>query len=768
MQDMLPRVISTVLILLGPTVTNSSSLPIECRMTVNSLVLHSSFGSCDHLPYRSYWIRRIVVKQIRRLDSKTQYAVLIRRFDTSYPTGGYGVSVLKGLVLPAQVKADDMKIRSYLHGYGFGISDHDAVRVCLLLVATIVFMGRETRTLNVVPRKNEKDSKKDKYILEIFPNNKYWWKKDPDVIPHGISCFQYFTNRHESFQTDSVGEVLVHDVEQEQNLICLIGDTADETSQFDLNIHSDDHLPNLNSTFQDMDKESNIHSHDPVEHQNSPNICKEHVLAEFDAIKATFDIIDKRKGEVSTYCLEKELDIVKDRIAVLEKCFKLRYHDTFEDSVKQLYYKQHDFHCSKSDSAVSDVFHQKVASEKRDWPGEASGFIYAESQDKYFVSQLLQLVSNEKSGPVFDCTQLEVDTPIDWSLPILNEPFSQSHICGSVGFNDMLDPKCKDHQLNDNVLKGLVKPVDMMCGEVNKSNDKLDETLAVGVMVDCATLQSSPPLDAMDYQESQPTDEGSIGFDDMLDPSSKDHLLNDTALKVSVGFDDMMDPGCKDQPLNDNVPKGLVKLVDTMSGEDNISDYKLDEMVVGGVKLLIVPCIKQVHLQMLCNIKNLTQSIMLRVTRKAKFGLPPYTPLPSTTPILKKRQSKRLKKNAIPMDNFDDDCQIIPLKYWLEDLSRPPNSYNKKVTLPTYFDNIYHLPRKTTHIFSWNKTSHSVDRDFWLTLLGCSNRGWLSDKPDDDWAIVGPYFCALVMRGEVPFWLANGVKYHVPWIEVDR
>ncbi|GJS18564.1 hypothetical protein Tco_0413036 [Tanacetum coccineum] len=29
---------------------------------------------------------------IRRLDSKTQYAVLIRRFDTSYPTGGYGVS----------------------------------------------------------------------------------------------------------------------------------------------------------------------------------------------------------------------------------------------------------------------------------------------------------------------------------------------------------------------------------------------------------------------------------------------------------------------------------------------------------------------------------------------------------------------------------------------------------------------------------------------------------------------------------------------------
>ncbi|GJY62852.1 putative reverse transcriptase domain-containing protein [Tanacetum coccineum] len=33
-----------VLILLGPTVTNSSSSPIECRTTVNSSVLHSSFG----------------------------------------------------------------------------------------------------------------------------------------------------------------------------------------------------------------------------------------------------------------------------------------------------------------------------------------------------------------------------------------------------------------------------------------------------------------------------------------------------------------------------------------------------------------------------------------------------------------------------------------------------------------------------------------------------------------------------------------------------
>nr|GEW29344.1 putative ribonuclease H-like domain-containing protein [Tanacetum cinerariifolium] len=125
---------------------------------------------------------------------------------------------------------------------------------------------------------------------------------------------------------------------------------------------------------------------------------------------------------------------------------------------------------------------------------------------------------------------------------------------GSVGFDDMLDPECKDRLLNDNVPKGLVKLVNMMCGEDNKFDDKLDETVA-----DCATLRASPPPNVMEYQEPHPTDKGSVGFDDMLDSGFKDHLLND------------------------NAPKGFLKLVDKMSGKDNISDDKLDETVASGV-----------------------------------------------------------------------------------------------------------------------------------------------------------------------------------------
>ncbi|GKB25523.1 hypothetical protein Tco_0864924 [Tanacetum coccineum] len=47
------------------------------------------------MPVRRIELLEYVVllgKQIRRLDCETQYDVLIRRFDTSYPTSGYGVS----------------------------------------------------------------------------------------------------------------------------------------------------------------------------------------------------------------------------------------------------------------------------------------------------------------------------------------------------------------------------------------------------------------------------------------------------------------------------------------------------------------------------------------------------------------------------------------------------------------------------------------------------------------------------------------------------
>nr|GFC70718.1 hypothetical protein [Tanacetum cinerariifolium] len=127
-----------------------------------------------------------------------------------------------------------------------------------------------------------------------------------------------------------------------------------------------------------MDMDANIHSGVHVEEQNSRVMDKEDLLAVFDGIKATVYIIDKRKGEVATFCLVKELDLVKDKIVVIEKALKL--------------------------SAVFDVCHQVIAYEIYHYPGEGSGFIYAYSQDQFSVSQILRVATNEKSGPVVDCT----------------------------------------------------------------------------------------------------------------------------------------------------------------------------------------------------------------------------------------------------------------------------------------------------------------------------------------------------------------------------
>nr|GFD20561.1 hypothetical protein [Tanacetum cinerariifolium] len=82
----------------------------------------------------------------------------------------------------------------------------------------------------------------------------------------------------------------------------------------------------------------------------------------------------------------------------------------------------------------------------------------------------------------------------------------------------MLDPGSKDYLLNDTIPKGLVKPFDMMCGEENIFNHKLDEKVASGVIIDHSTLQASPFPNAMEYQEPELTDKGCVGFDEMMDP----------------------------------------------------------------------------------------------------------------------------------------------------------------------------------------------------------------------------------------------------------
>nr|GEY75919.1 hypothetical protein [Tanacetum cinerariifolium] len=370
-------------------------------------------------------------------------------------------------------KSRSMRDLDLVASTSFTTSISSTSQVCLLLVSTIVFMGREPR---YYISDNVLESVEDlpgfnTYPWEIFPNSKYSWKKDPTMTPHGISwsiiekfhkgdytrlfahcskpliafapsdyesvqpwcvdSFKYFNNMDEPGPRDSVGDVLVEVVEPKHKLMFFSGDNVveQEPKQVDSNNHSDVHAEDQDSPFQNMDMDVNIHSDVHVEEQNSPVMDKEDLLAVFDGIKATIHIIDKRKGEVATSCLVKELDLVKDRIAVIEKALKLRYQESSEDSVQQQCYKQHELGGSKdrySVSVVFDVCHQVIAYETHHCPGEGSGFIYADSQDQFSVSQLLQV---------------------------------------SIVFDNVLDPNCKDEFGYDNDQEGLVKLVDDLCSE---------------------------------------------------------------------------------------------------------------------------------------------------------------------------------------------------------------------------------------------------------------------------------------------------------------
>nr|GEX97817.1 hypothetical protein [Tanacetum cinerariifolium] len=173
-------------------------------------------------------------------------------------------------------------------------------------------------------------------------------------------------------------------------IICSGGDTAEEQMQVYSNNHSDVHAEDQDSPYPNMDKDANIHFVVHVEDQNSPIMDKDDLLAEFD---------------------EKEVDLVKDRIAVIENALKLR--------------------------------------------------VLAQSQ--MFAIKLLH-----------------------------PKPMTA---LGSVGFDKMLDPGCKDELADDNDQEGLVKMFDKLSMEEHISANILDEKV-----VD-EKGQASPRLTATKVQQ---------------------------------------------------------------------------------------------------------------------------------------------------------------------------------------------------------------------------------------------------------------------------
>ncbi|GKB75733.1 hypothetical protein Tco_0942628 [Tanacetum coccineum] len=231
------------------------------------------------------------------------------------------------------------------------IFDDDALRVCLLLVATIVFLGRESRTLylrtlNVVPRKNERDLKKKKKVQETPKKKKKTYNFYGFVLslkPLNLSrsdAIQTFTSQIQIQMCESdsdseplnkqtahsfdiyIGDVHRHQILVEEGPDC--DPTWSKTAKFEKGDYSRlfaqwlNHIltfgevvaqviqpePKLifstgHNAKEHVQAYANIRCDVVVEDQNVPylNIDKENLFVEFDATKATIEIIEKRKGD---------------------------------------------------------------------------------------------------------------------------------------------------------------------------------------------------------------------------------------------------------------------------------------------------------------------------------------------------------------------------------------------------------------------------------------------------------------------------------------
>ncbi|PWA66240.1 phospholipase-like protein [Artemisia annua] len=141
-----------------------------------------------------------------------------------------------------------------------------------------------------------------------------------------------------------------------------------------------------------------------------------------------------------------------------------------------------------------------------------------------------------------------------------------------------------------------------------------------------------------------------------------------------------------------------------------------------------------------------------------------------------------------PVPNFhkpitrSSKTSITSLEPFQEDLSRP--NARTTVNVPEHIRMFLKEIKPSKYWFPWGRCDIHVDRRFWLALAGLDTfkKGWLTDnhldlwvdllwhfRPNEaDWVVVSPHFSQAILAGVFPTYYSNGVRYPVPWKDVER
>nr|GEW39395.1 hypothetical protein [Tanacetum cinerariifolium] len=287
----------------------------------------------------------------------------------------------------------------------YALSGEDSVKVCLLLVSNMVFMGRESKNYiadNLIElvddltahevavmlknKKNVSLTKKTKkidslkkietynvygfvwslkycrYILEMYEYSKLWWKKDLLVIPRGLAL-----SKIGKFEKEDYCALFA----EWSNLILSMAPTSTELLQPWL-IRSMDYFQTL--LFEQQSKQV-------VE--SVLVFTSEELVAEYHSITASVQLIEN-VGDDDPSIILKELDAIKQRMNATERFIKFRNDNLSEDLVAKQFvekevksfdgksignqFVQHPLESpngKRPESSVSDVLNGEVSFDKK-------------------------------------------------------------------------------------------------------------------------------------------------------------------------------------------------------------------------------------------------------------------------------------------------------------------------------------------------------------------------------------------------------------------
>ncbi|GJS76670.1 hypothetical protein Tco_0726551 [Tanacetum coccineum] len=377
------------------------------------------------------------------------------------------------------------------HELWSALSDEDGVKVCLLLVSSIVFMGWELKNYiadNILELVDflvgmhiHGLTASLLYILEMYKNNKYWWKKDQLVISRGLAW-----SKIDKFEKGNYG-ALFDEYGQHNDSITALPQILQQLITDDV-----EHEPPLVGYVFEPERQLELQSKPVVE-------SHDRALGQHSESVPMFT----RDGDPSI--VFKELAVVKERINTIERFIKSRNEDLLEDSVaKQFVQKEFKYVDGKPNSAIADVFIGELSCDKlgpniygrhsvknddmceqfvHDFYDDESSKLYYADPKEYpssCMTQLLQVAVPEQTS-----TQMVVDTSMDFNLPDLNESFTESQVnCAGFDFdntdNDSLNHMVKtrkeeihvDELASENGEQGLNMPA-FVEGE-NYEMDKVD------------------------------------------------------------------------------------------------------------------------------------------------------------------------------------------------------------------------------------------------------------------------------------------------------